>query len=533
MSSTEYFSIREIVDSSPNLAEGIDLVESAGDKDLLDVFSMTLIQSLATLPTDEDELLEELEKLRWLFANQTEKLGKLTLGEAVTIFLTSLLSTIPLDILGKIISSVQIVKTCVYCDETCPPELVRKIEKLKGVSILPENERIVSRFFIISRNEGRDVLNPDNVDVIEILTSSKREDYSINLGIENASFLIDLSAGRLTDPSISEFSETSRTLSPQSVEVEGLLNFLEEEGFGEELATIVSGKDVSQGKFYYPKNALETIDREYIVKSEDIEDDEEYIELESKSVELTTVIVYITNWGVEFSRDNVEMLSTIRRYFTGTLLTDKSLYSYGIVALDFVNEKLADVYELPEILYTKEIQEGIVEKCIIPCIPAAKLVKLEHLTSMRVLSQYVTLLKNPERMRHIGKGNTLTDAEIADNLLTSRSESTLKEVDYYDWLLTSSDETELYAYVSIRPYQTNKQIRVIARVEGKGYARRAVLLAMADFLSRSNETQVDARVSRTNLRSIALFNSIGWVVSSSKYDLIYTSPALQPSWKAM
>lgn len=535
MSNKEFFSIRQVIDSSPNLARGLKLAEEAGNNDLLDVFSMTLVQSLTFLPEDEDELLEEVEELRWLFVDKNEKLGRLTLGEAVTIFLTSRLTIIPLDILGEIIDSVQIVKTCVYCDESCPPELVERISSLKGVSILPEKERITSRFFIISTvpYEGRrDALDPTTTNsdtIINVLSSSEREGYSINLDYKNASFLRYLSSGMLSYPEISEFSEYSKTLSPQSVEVQGLLEFLEDEGFGEELATIVSGREVSEGKYYYPKFALENVNGKYVVTSEDVDENDEYIQLSGKSVELETCIMYVTNWGVEFSRKDLSILPAVRRYFSGTLLTEKSLYSYGIVALDFLNGKLVDVYELPETLYTREIEENIMEKCIVACIPAAKLVRLEHLTSRRVLSQYITLLKNPERMKNIGTGNTLTDAEIENNLMTSRIESTQKEVDYYDWFLTSPDETELYAYVSIRPYDKTKQIRVVARVEGKGYARRAILLAMTDFFSRSNETQVSARVSRSNARSIALFNSLGWTVNSAKYDLVYTSPNLQQS----
>lgn len=121
--------------------------------------------------------------------------------------------------------------------------------------------------------------------------------------------------------------------------------------------------------------------------------------------------------------------------------------------------------------------------------------------------------KTPSLMKYIGNGKVMSDEDIFNFLIQQRKSAYTPDNKYFDWCLV--DDGQVVAYVSIRPYENNFQIRILSLVQRKGYATRAVNLAYHKFFEATGNRVLYAFVSQTNRPSNALFENLNWRKESS------------------
>jgi RimJ/RimL family protein N-acetyltransferase len=320
-------------------------------------------------------------------------------------------------------------------------------------------------------------------------------------------------------------------------EMNYLFDFLAKQGFPDRLVPLQR----SQEAIREPNKTYATVKFEGgdVIFTEEEDENTWVVEdyFEEYPEDIYRVIMIVGTWDILFypklinDNDQIEekistnlweFLDVVGRFYRGVARANPmNTYGYLTYRLDFIEqderlrlyqvEAISEPFTAGSPLF-KEYYDWVAIKCIVPlCSPeSTRLVPMEQVVLPKTISQFKEVVTDPEMMRYIGNGSTWSSEDIDKFFNQQYKDASQSDTnrDYFDWLLVDEYDNML-AYLSIRKYRRDeKQIRVIARVQGKGYGKRAVFLAHNQYYLRTNSRFLYARVDPSNIASLRLFDSM-------------------------
>lgn len=319
-------------------------------------------------------------------------------------------------------------------------------------------------------------------------------------------------------------SNTVNSGSLKGTELNVLFQFLSHEGFADSVIPVIEPSAMLADERYRVLSiqaADSHVVKDLVTKEDNFDYKPSYwLQKHFNTKDTKRILMIVATWDVFFIQQIPEsltsLLDTVIRFYRGIAVANTmTAYGYLVYAIDLIEQedrfKLVNV-SLTDSPLTNDYYEWITANCILPiCAPdICRLVEVEFLSSLRVKQQFQEMVSDPEKMRYIGKGS-LWDEKKVEELFVQSYLDTLKAErirDYFNWFLIDNNEN-LLAYVSIRAYASKyMQIRVISRIEGHGYGKRAVYLAHNQYYLRTDRKEMYAVVDSVNKASLRLFDSM-------------------------